>query len=76
MRWLDDITDSKDMNLVKLWEMMKGQESLVCSSPWGPKELDMTWQLNNKNKNTCMFLTLSFPGHFIECPIENGLISV
>ena len=50
MRWLDDITDSKDMNLVKLWEMMKGQESLVCSSPWGPKELDMTWQLNNKNK--------------------------
>ena len=25
----------------------EGQESLVCCSPWGPKELDMTEQLNN-----------------------------
>ena len=24
-----------------------GQESLVCCSPWGPKESDTTWQLNN-----------------------------
>ena len=23
------------------------QESLACCSPWGRKELDMTWQLNN-----------------------------
>ena len=23
-----------------------GQESLACCSPWGPKELDMTEQLN------------------------------
>ena len=28
----------------------EGQGSLVCSSPWGPKELDMTEQLSNKNK--------------------------
>ena len=26
-----------------------GQGSLVCSSPWGCKELDMTEQLNNNN---------------------------
>ena len=26
----------------------EGQESLVCCSPWGHKELDMTEQLNNK----------------------------
>ena len=24
------------------------QGSLVCCSPWGHKELDTTWQLNNK----------------------------
>ena len=27
-----------------------GQGSLVCCSPWGRKELDTTWQLNNNNK--------------------------
>ena len=26
----------------------EGQGSLVCHSPWGHKELDMTEQLNNK----------------------------
>ena len=25
----------------------KGQRSLVCCSPWGCKELDMSWRLNN-----------------------------
>ena len=27
----------------------EGQESLLCCSPWGHKELDMTEQLNNNN---------------------------
>ena len=27
----------------------EGQESLVCCSPWGPKELDTTEQLNDSN---------------------------
>ena len=47
-RWLDGIIDSMDVNLSKLRERVKG--SLVCCSPWGHKELDMTKQLNNKNK--------------------------
>ena len=47
MRWLDGITDS----MHKLGQTLgddDGQGSLVCWSPWGRKELDMTWRLNSK----------------------------
>ena len=47
MRWLDGITDSMDMSLSKLREMVKEQGSLVCCSLWGCKESDMTERLNN-----------------------------
>ena len=40
MRWLDSITNSIEMSLGKLQEMVKG--SLACCSPWGHKESDMT----------------------------------
>ena len=39
MRWLDGITNLMDMSLRKLQEIVK---LLVCYSPWGRKELDMT----------------------------------
>ena len=42
MRWLDDITDSMDMSLSKLRELVMGQRGLACCSPWGCKESDMT----------------------------------
>ena len=54
MRWLDGITDSVDMSLSKLWEIVKG--SLVCCSLWGCKELDMIWCLKNNNKMIVLFL--------------------
>ena len=43
MRWLDGITDLMDMRLSKLWELVM---DLMCCSPWGRKELDMTEWLN------------------------------
>ena len=46
MRWLDGITDSIDMSLSKLPELVVGQGSLVCCSPQGRKELDTTERLN------------------------------
>ena len=53
MRWLDGIADSVDMNLSKLWEIVKDRGAWCCCSPWGHKEFDTTEQLkNNHNKET------------------------
>ena len=45
MRWLDGITDSVGMTLVKLQEMVRDREAWLAS-PWCCKVLDMTWCLN------------------------------
>ena len=41
IRWLDTITESMDMNLRKLWEMVKAREAW-CAAIHGAPELDRT----------------------------------
>ena len=51
MRWLDDIMDSVDVSLSKVWEMVKDREAR-CAAAHGVSEEDMTERLSNKMMST------------------------
>ena len=71
MRWLDGITDAVYLNLGKLWEMADHQWGLMCCSPWGCKESDMTGWLNNNSKWEVKLLTVQNTKEKIIQEMEN-----
>ena len=46
-RWLDGITDSMDLTLIKLRELVKDKEACIL---WGRKQLDTIERLNNNTR--------------------------
>ena len=66
MRWLDGITDSKDMSLSELRELAMDRETW---RPWGCKRLHTTERLKGADRTRChdlSFLKVEFQASFME----------
>ena len=71
MRWSDGITDSIDMSLSKLWELVI-DGGLECYSPWGCKESNMTEWLHFTSLHVHWVCDAIQPSHPLSSPFPSA----
>ena len=60
MRWQDGIIDAINMNLDKLWEMVRNRESW-CAAVHGVSEFGHDWMTEQQQRTTYTFIIICFP---------------
>ena len=56
----DGITDSMDLSLGELQELVMDREALACCDSWGRKESDMTERLIRSDLKSCKEIKYSY----------------